>query len=159
MTADDTLAFPRGAYPIHGGDRELFWGLREGMTAYLWGVYDQTNRTFKNLGELELSTLSGNVRHVEARGLDLRRLVGNYNLMFGDNLDWRRQILFKGVWSLDPHVSDGVQSLRDTVWGVFRAQNAITRSAHLHQTSATKDGTQIERHLVRTHSQKELVTL
>jgi len=45
--------------------------------------------------------------------------------------------------------------LRDTVWGVFRAQNAITRSAHLNRTTATKDGAQIERHLVRTHSQNE----
>ena len=30
----------------------------------------------------------------------------------------------------------------------------ITRSAHLHQTTATKDVAQIERHLVRAHSQK-----
>jgi len=45
--------------------------------------------------------------------------------------------------------------LCDTVWGVFRAPNVITRSAHLHQTTATKDGAQIERHLVHTHSQKE----
>ena len=30
-----------------------------------------------------------------------------------------------------------------------------TRSAYLHQTTATKDGAQIEKHLVRTHSQKE----
>ena len=45
--------------------------------------------------------------------------------------------------------------LRDTVGGVFRAQSAITSGAHLHQTTATKNGAQIERHLVRTHSQKE----
>ena len=30
-----------------------------------------------------------------------------------------------------------------------------THSAYLHQTTATKDGAQIEKHLVRTHSQKE----
>jgi len=42
--------------------------------------------------------------------------------------------------------------LRDTVWGVFRDQNVITRSAHFHQTTATEDGAQIERHLVRTQS-------
>ena len=34
-------------------------------------------------------------------------------------------------------------------------KNAITHGAHLHQTTATKDGAQIERHLVRTHKQKE----
>ena len=34
-------------------------------------------------------------------------------------------------------------------------KNAITHGAHLHQTTATKDGAQIERHLVRTHSKKE----
>ena len=47
--------------------------------------------------------------------------------------------------------------LRDIVWGMFRVQtyNAITRSAHLHQTTVTKDRAQIERHLVRTHSKKE----
>ena len=45
--------------------------------------------------------------------------------------------------------------LWDTVWGVIRTQNMITRSVHLHQTTATTDGAQIERHLVRTHSQKE----
>ena len=39
--------------------------------------------------------------------------------------------------------------------GVFRAQIAITRSAHLHQTKATKDGAQIERHLVRAYTQPE----
>ena len=45
--------------------------------------------------------------------------------------------------------------LRDTVWGMIRTQNMTARSAHLHQTTGTKDGAQIERHLVRTHSQKE----
>jgi len=42
---------------------------------------------------------------------------------------------------------------------MFHAQNMIAHSAHLHQTMATKDGAQIERHLVHTHSQKEYVTL
>ena len=37
-------------------------------------------------------------------------------------------------------------------WGLFRAPNAITRSAQLHHTRATKDAAQIERHLMRTHS-------
>ena len=41
------------------------------------------------------------------------------------------------------------------IWGMFRDQNVITRSVHLHQTTATKDGAQIERHLMHTHSQKE----
>ena len=40
-------------------------------------------------------------------------------------------------------------------WGVVRAPNAITRSAQSHLTTATKDGAQIERHLMRVHSQKE----
>ena len=48
-----------------------------------------------------------------------------------------------------------ISGLRDTVWGVFRAPNTITCSAQLHQTTATKDGAQIERHLVCTQSQKE----
>ena len=110
VKADDTLGFPRAPYPMYGGDRELFWGLREGMTAYLWGVYDEVNRTFRNLGELELATLSGTSRSVEATGLSLRRLVENYNLFFGASLDWQKDILFKGVWSLNPHVSQGLQS-------------------------------------------------
>jgi len=38
---------------------------------------------------------------------------------------------------------------------MFHAPNTITHSAHLHQTTATKDGAQIERYLMRTHSQKE----
>ena len=42
---------------------------------------------------------------------------------------------------------------QDTVWGLFRAPNAITRSPQLHQTRATKDAAQIERHLMRMHSQ------
>ena len=37
-------------------------------------------------------------------------------------------------------------------WGLFRAPNAITRSAQLHHTRATKDAAQIERHLMRIHS-------
>ena len=49
--------------------------------------------------------------------------------------------------------------LWDTVLGVFRTQNAITHSDHLHQTMATKDGAQIERHLVRTHNQKAVKLL
>ena len=49
--------------------------------------------------------------------------------------------------------------LQDTFWGVFHAPNAITHSAHLQQTKPTKGGAQIERHIVRTHSQKEEVTL
>ena len=32
--------------------------------------------------------------------------------------------------------------------------NVLTRNAHLHQTTATKYGAQIEGHLMRTHSQK-----
>ena len=42
-----------------------------------------------------------------------------------------------------------------TFWGVFNsALKAVTRSGQLDQTTATKDGAQIERHLVRTHSKK-----
>ena len=54
-------------------------------------------------------------------------------------------------------IQDFQQSLRlrDTVWGVYRAPNAITHSAHLHQTMATKNGAQIESHIIHTHSQKE----
>ena len=52
-------------------------------------------------------------------------------------------------------VTDQSLRLRDTVLGVFRAPNTITHSAHLHQTMVTKDGAQIERHIVHTHSQKE----
>ena len=40
--------------------------------------------------------------------------------------------------------------LWDTGWGVFCAQTAITHSAPLLQTIATKDGAQMERHLVCT---------
>ena len=62
------------------------------------------------------------------------------------------------MWRVPLHFSDYLicdlfLRLRDTVWGTFRAQNAITRSAHLHQTTAMKGGAQIERHLVCTHSQ------
>ena len=32
---------------------------------------------------------------------------------------------------------------------MFRAPNTITYSAHLYQTTATKDGAQIEKHFVR----------
>ena len=39
------------------------------------------------------------------------------------------------------------------------APNAITRSAQSHLTVATKDEAQIERHLMRIHSQKEWVIL
>ena len=46
--------------------------------------------------------------------------------------------------------------LRDTVWSMFLTPYAITRTAQLHQTKATKDGAQIgRRDLVHTHSQKE----
>ena len=45
--------------------------------------------------------------------------------------------------------------LRDTVWNMFHTQNVITHSAHLHLTTVTNDGAQIERHLVCTHIQKE----
>ena len=39
--------------------------------------------------------------------------------------------------------------------GHVHAENVTTHSTHLYQTTATKDGAQIEMHLVRTHSQKE----
>ena len=142
IKADDTLAFPRAPYSIHGGDRELFWGLREGLTVYLWGVYDETNRNFRNLGELELATLASGVRNVEATGLSLRRLVRNYNLFYGTDLDWQKDVLFKGVWSLSSHVSQGVQSFyrededdlirgrQETGWATFEElKRAVIDSA------------------------------
>ena len=39
--------------------------------------------------------------------------------------------------------------------GHVHTENVTTHSTHLYQTTATKDGAQIEMHLVRTHSQKE----
>ena len=45
--------------------------------------------------------------------------------------------------------------LWDTNGGVVRAPNAISHSAQSHLTMATKDGAQIERHLMHVHSQKE----
>ena len=45
--------------------------------------------------------------------------------------------------------------LRDTIWGMLRTPNVVALSAQLHQTTATKDGAQIERYLVRARSQTE----
>ena len=40
-----------------------------------------------------------------------------------------------------------------------RSKRAISLSAHSHLTTATKDGAQTERHIVRIHSQKEWANL
>ena len=42
--------------------------------------------------------------------------------------------------------------LWDTVWDVFHAPNAINPSAHLHQTTATKDGAHREREAPRAYT-------
>ena len=42
----------------------------------------------------------------------------------------------------------------DTFWGVFRSKGGNSQCSTADQTAATKDGAQIERHLVRTHSKK-----
>ena len=45
--------------------------------------------------------------------------------------------------------------LRDTVWGVIRTQNMTTRSAHLHQTTGTKDGACTDREAPRAYTEPE----
>ena len=74
---------------------------------------------------------------------------------------WKQAKNFQSKNFLNLFLKPRLHALRllDTVGGVFRAQSVITRGAHLHQTTATKDGAQIERHLVHTHSWKEEVTL
>ena len=45
--------------------------------------------------------------------------------------------------------------LRDTMWGNVCAPNKITCSVQSHLTMATKDGAQVENHLMHVHTQPE----
>ena len=45
--------------------------------------------------------------------------------------------------------------LRDTMWGNVCAPNKIICSVQSHLTMATKDGAQVENHLMHVHTQPE----